>query len=396
MSISELNLNIYENNSKRNLSLYVHIPFCNSKCNYCAFVSMVANEDDKKRYFINLLNEIKLQAKKYSHYYSVSSIYIGGGTPSCLDYFCIKDLLSCIYKNFAVKNSAEITIEINPNSIDKNKIREYVLAGINRFSIGLQSISPRVLKKMGRTHSVEDFSKTLALIKGDGIKNISVDLIIGYPGQKFSDIKEAVTFLVKHNIPHISAYMLSVEDNTKLKTLVDDGNTGLPGESLVIKMYNYIYNTLKAYGYNRYEFSNFAKPTFESFHNKTYWTRRDYLGVGLAAHSYIDGTRFSNTENIAKYVSKLETSLDIPTEHSKNLTIEEKKEEAVMLSLRTADGLDLNAYKEEFGENFLAKNKAKLTTLIKRKFLILTKDNKLCCTDKGFLVLDKIILELLV
>lgn len=394
MSISELNLSITESGSKRNLSIYIHIPFCNSKCNYCAFVSMVGTEDDKKRYFGNLLNEIKLQSKKYSSYYSVASIYIGGGTPSCLDYFYIRDMLSCIYKNFAVKNSAEITIEINPNSVDKNKIREYILSGVNRFSIGLQSISSKVLKNMGRTHTVDDFSKTIAHIKEDGIKNISADLIIGYPGQKLIDVKEAVAFLLKLGIPHISAYMLSVEDNTKLKTLVDNGSTGLPEEDLVIEMYNYIYDTLKKHGYNRYEFSNFAKPTFESVHNKTYWNRRDYLGIGLAAHSYIEGTRFANTENISEYVAKLETKLEIPVSLSKTLSIEEQKEEAVMLSLRTASGLDLDAYKEEFGENFLVKNKDKLAILIKEKYLILTNDNKLVCTDKGFLVLNKIILEL--
>lgn len=394
MSISELNLSITESGSKRNLSIYVHIPFCKSKCNYCAFVSMVGTEDDKKRYFGNLLNEIKLQSSKYSSYYSVSSIYIGGGTPSCLDNFYIRDLLSCIYRNFAVKNSAEITIEINPNSVDKAKIREYILSGVNRFSIGLQSISPKVLKNMGRTHTVDDFTKTIGYIKEDGIKNISADLIIGYPGQKLIDVKEAVAFLLKNNIPHISAYMLSVEDNTKLKTLVDNGSTGLPEEDLVIDMYNYIYDTLKKHGYERYEFSNFAKPTFESVHNKTYWNRRDYLGIGLAAHSYIEGTRFANTENIAEYVAKLETMLEIPIALSKNLSIDEQKEEAVMLSLRTANGLDLDQYKAEFGENFLAKNKDKIAMLIKEKYLILTKDNKLCCTDKGFLVLNKIILEL--
>lgn len=394
MSINELNLNITDNSAKRTLSIYVHIPFCNSKCNYCAFVSMVGNEDDKKRYFNDLITEIKLQAKNYSSVYTVSSIYIGGGTPSCLDYYYIRDLLSVIYKNFAVKNSAEITIEINPNSIDKTKIREYILSGVNRFSIGLESISNKVLKNMGRTHTFEDYANTVGIIREYGVKNISTDIIIGYPEQKLSEVKETINFLIKLGIPHISAYMLQVEKGTKLKTLVDNGSVGLPDEDLVISMYNCVYELLTKAGYERYEFSNFSKPTYESYHNKVYWNRKDYLGVGLAAHSYIDGTRFANTENINEYVTKIETNQEIPVALSKTLTIEEKKEEAIMLSLRTAGGLNLDDYKTEFGENFLAKKKETIAMLIKEGFIKLTNDNHLVCTDKGFLVLNQIILEL--
>ena len=394
MSISELGLNINENSSKRSLSIYVHIPFCSSKCAYCSFVSMVANEDDKKRYFEDLVTEIKIQAAKYRSIYTVSSIYIGGGTPSCLDYYYIRDLLSSIYKNFAVKNSAEITIEINPNSVDKNKIREYILSGVNRFSIGLQSISSKVLKEMGRTHTANDYLSAINAIRDFGIKNISTDIILGYPGQKLSDIKDVISLLIKLEIPHISAYMLSVETGTKLKKLVDNGSVGLPDEDLVVNMYNYVYQTLEENGYNRYEFSNFAKPTYESFHNKVYWKRKDYLGMGLAAHSYIDGTRFANTENIAEYAKKIEDQKEAPVAVSKNLTDDEKKEECIMLSLRTSEGIDLENYKFEFGENLLAKKKSTISKLIKQGFLILTKDNHLICTDKGFLVLNTIVLEL--
>lgn len=394
MSISEFGLSLDKNSAKRSLSIYVHIPFCSSKCKYCSFVSMKATDSDKKRYFDDLVSEIKMQAAKYRSIYTVSSIYIGGGTPSSLDYYYIRDLLSCIYKNFAVKNSAEITIEINPNSVDKNKIREYILSGVNRFSIGLQSISQKVLKEMGRTHTADDYQKAISTIHDFGVKNISTDIIIGYPGQKLQDVKDTLALLLKLEIPHISAYMLSVENGTALKKLVDNGSVGLPSENLVISMYNYIYSTLENNGYKRYEFSNFSKPTFESYHNKVYWKRKDYLGIGLAAHSYIDGTRFANTENIAEYADYIENKDLEPVAVSKTLTTDERKEEAVMLSLRTAEGLDLEAYKEEFDENFLAKRKARITKLIKEGFLILTKDNHLICTDKGFLVLNAIVLEL--
>ncbi len=393
MSFSEFTLD--ENDSKKkSLSIYVHIPFCNSKCDYCSFVSMVASPEEKHRYVTNLMNEIKLQSKNYREFYSVSSIYIGGGTPSCLDNYYIRDLLSCIYKNFAVKNSAEITLEINPNSVDQTKIREYIMSGINRFSIGLQSISAKVLKSMGRTHSLADYKKTVDIIREFGVKNISTDIIIGYPNQKLIDVKETINYLIKLGIPHISAYMLQVEKGTKLKKLVDNGSLGVPDDDTVVKMYDTVVDILTKNGYKRYEISNFAKPTYESYHNKVYWKRKDYLGVGLAAHSYIDGTRFANTENLTEYNEKLEKSFTIPTKYSKTLTTEEKKEEAVMLSLRTSDGLDLDAYKNEFGENFLAKKKDKIAELIKNKFLILTKENKLVCTNSGYLVLNKLVLEL--
>lgn len=394
MSISNLGLSVYEN-GKESLSIYIHIPFCNSKCKYCAFVSTVASEDDKKRYFTDLLNEVKLQARTYAKHYSVASIYIGGGTPSCLDNYYIRDLLACLYKNFAVKNTAEITIEINPNSVDKTKIREYVLSGVNRFSIGLQSISPKILKDMGRTHTMLDFQKVVNEIREYGIKNISADLIIGYPGQKLIDIKETLAFLIKMQIPHISTYMLQVEQGTKLKTLVDKGVVALPDEDLVVEMYDYIFETLSKLGYNRYELSNFAKPTYESYHNSVYWQRKDYLGLGLAAHSYIDGTRFANTENIVKYADYIENKQEIPIEMSKALTEEELKEEFVMLSLRTKDGVNLDEYKEIFNENLAFRKKSTIASLIKHGFLILTSNNHLVCTNKGFLVLNQLILELI-
>ncbi len=393
MAINELNLGITEG-TKKNLSLYIHIPFCNSRCAYCSFVSFVGSQDDKKRYFNDLVTEIKIQAKKYNPFYSVSSIYIGGGTPSCLDYYYIRDLLSCIYKNFAVKNSAEITIEINPNSIEKNKIREYVLSGVNRFSIGLQSISQNVLESMGRTHNVEDFDNAVKSVREFGIKNISSDIIIGYPGQTLQQVKETVTYLLKLEIPHISAYMLQVEKDTALKKLVDNGSIGLPDEDLVIEMYETVVQMLTDAGYERYELSNFAKPTYASYHNQVYWNRKDYLGFGLASHSYIDGTRFANTEDIVEYADTIENKNEVPIKHSKTLTKDELKEETIMLSLRTSNGLDLETYKNEFDENFLAKKKDTIANLIKNGFLVLTKDNKLVCTDKGFMVLNKIVIEL--
>ncbi len=393
MSVNELNLNASES-AKPNLSIYVHIPFCNSKCGYCSFVSKVGTDEEKKRYFSNLINEIKLQAQKYGKSYIVSSIYIGGGTPSCLDYYYIRDLLSCLFKNFAVRNSAEITLEINPNSVDRTKIKEYVLSGVNRFSIGLQSTSPKVLKEMGRTHTLSDYEQTIAMLREQGVRNISTDIIIGYPKQKLVDVKEMVNYLVRMQIPHISAYMLQVEAGTPLKKLVDGGLVNIADEDLTADMYEAVFETLAKFGYKRYEVSNFALPGHESYHNQVYWRRKDYLGFGLAAHSYMSGARFANTESFAKYYESLEANHEVPIDALKNLSREEMREEAIMLGLRTAEGLDLDAYKKEFGENFLAKNKDKVALYIKHGLLVLTPEHKLKCTSSGFLVLNELIAQL--
>lgn len=378
---------------KRELSLYIHIPFCNSRCNYCNFVSRVGTPDEKARYIKNLKKEILLRAKEYNGFYSIRTIFIGGGTPSSLDLGYIKDILQTIYKNFTVKNNAEITMELNPNTISVEKIREYVLSGVNRFSIGLQCTNSKILKDMGRTHSVIDFDETIEIIRNHGISNINADVILGYPGQKLSHVVDTVKHLTDLNIPHISSYMLSVEEGTPLQLMIDKGVKYLPKESQLIKMYQTVAETLNARGYSRYEISNFAKPGFMCKHNLVYWKREDYLGLGLAAHSYIGGVRFSNTEKFDKYCDCLEKLNKPPVAVAKPLTTTEKEEEFIMLSLRTAEGINVEDYKKEFKKNFIAEHKELLTTMIKNGFLVLDKDGNIKATSKGFLVLNKIVLE---
>jgi len=379
---------------KKELSLYIHIPFCNSKCNYCSFISKVANNEEKAKYIECLKKEIKIQATQYNKYYSVRTIFIGGGTPSCLERGSIKDIMQTIYRYFTVRKDAEITIEVNPNSITPEKVDEYIISGVNRFSIGLQCSDQKVLLNMGRTHSTKDFDDAIKLIRGRGISNINADIMLGYPDQSLEAVTKTVTHLVGLKIPHVSSYMLSVEDGTPLQTMIDKGVKYLPSENTVLNMYHRVTEILNKYGYLKYELSNFAKPGFMCKHNLVYWKREDYLGFGVAAHSYINGTRFSNTENINKYIDCLNTLNKPPVAVAKHLTLEEKKEEFVMLSLRTAEGLNLDEYQKEFGKNFLLEHKEILSQFIKLKFLILTKEGYIKATSKGFLVLNKIILEI--
>lgn len=379
---------------KKELSLYIHIPFCNSRCNYCNFVSFVASEQEKLRYVECLKKEIMIRAKEYNKFFTIKTIFIGGGTPSCLINGAIKDILQTIYKHFTVKNDAEITIELNPNTATKEKIEEFVISGVNRFSIGLQCISPLVLKNMGRTHTLDDFNNAVSLIREQGISNINADMIVGYPGQSEKDTVETAKYLVSKNIPHVSAYILSVEQGTPLQFMIDNGTQKLPKEEKLLKTYQAVVNTLSESGYIRYEVSNFAKPGFVCKHNLTYWTRNEYLGLGVSAHSYIDGVRFFNTENLQSYCQCLETKNKAPVSSVTKLTTAEKKEEAVMLSLRTNEGLSTKAYEEEFHENFLAKHKDQLASFIKLGLLTIDREGNIKATAKGFLVLNKLTLEL--
>ncbi len=379
---------------KKNLSLYIHIPYCVSKCNYCNFVSKLGNDAEKLKYVEDLKKEIKMRAKEYNAFYTVQTIYVGGGTPSCLPLGAIKDIFQTIYKFFTVKNDAEITMELNPNSVTPEKVREYILSGVNRFSIGLQCIDQKVLDSMGRTHTVSDFDNTISIIREHGISNISADVMLGYPGQSLLAVTSTVKHLIELNIPHVSSYMLSVEEGTPLQLMVDKGVKYLPKENEILKMYQTTANLLDKNGYKRYEISNFAKPGFMCKHNLVYWNRQDYLGLGVASHSYIAGVRFSNTEDTVKYCNCIETMGKPPVVVAKQLSKEEKKEEFVMLSLRTAEGLNTDEYQKEFGENFLVKYKDKLASYIKLGFLTIDKKGYVKCTSNGFMVLNKLVLEL--
>ena len=378
---------------RKELSLYVHIPFCNSKCIYCNFISKVGSISEKSRYIDNLLKEIRIRAKQFNPKYEITTVYIGGGTPSCLPDGYISKILNEIYSKFTVRNHAEITLEINPESLTEKKILEYSRAGINRVSIGLQCAQTSLLSLMGRKHNFQDFEKAVNLIRNNGINNISADIILGYPNQSQYDVKETLNKLIQLQIPHISAYMLSVEDGTRLYNILQEKKLILPTEKDTILMYNNTVKQLESADYIRYEVSNFAKMGYRSKHNQTYWNRGQYLGLGASAHSYVDGVRLANLDSIEDYNLRIENN-KLPVESADKITTQDAKEEFIMLSLRLKDGINLNDYQKEFGEDFLAKKKDTISDLIKLKLLVLDEDC-LRATDSGFLVLNKIILELI-
>ena len=377
---------------RKPLSLYIHIPFCNSKCAYCNFVSGVGTPTQKARYTANLLDEIRMRAKEFNPRYEIVTIYIGGGTPSCMPPKTISTILNEIYSKFTVRNQAEITLEVNPESVTLEKVVEYVRAGVNRISMGLQCIEPSILALMNRKHTLKDFENAVEAFRNAGINNISADIILGYPNQTLSYVANTVNKLIEMDIPHISAYMLQVEDGTALAQSITNKKLVVPTEKETIMMYQNVVKLLHGAGYIRYEVSNFAKPGFRSKHNQVYWDRGEYLGLGLSSHSFVDGVRFANFENMVKYAERIENG-KIPVESVDRVSITDAKEEYIMLKLRLESGIDFDEYKKLFNEDFYEKKYEKISELIKLKLLKI-EENHLKSTDAGFLVLNRIILEL--
>ena len=319
-------------NNMKNLSIYIHIPVCEQKCIYCAFVSYCVNNEIKNRYFQNLKKEIR--ERKIDR--EISSIYIGGGTPSCVDAKYIKEILEEIYKNYNLKKDIEITIECNPNSVDEEKLKVYKNIGINRISFGVQSLDNDTLKKLGRLHNKDQVFDAINNAKKVGFKNISVDLLLGLENQNMQDFEKHLQELIALDITHISAYMLEVEEKTKLFSMVENKEINLPNSEKTIEIYEKTVDFLQKNRFFRYEISNFSKIGYESKHNINYWKCNEYLGFGVAAYSYFEGYRFSNSINFSEYENKENIKYE-------KIDKSEKIEELIMLGLRCKFGFD---YKE--------------------------------------------------
>ena len=377
---------------QKNLGLYIHIPFCQRKCNYCNFVSFCVGDDKKTEYVQSLKKEIAIQGQNYSNYI-VDSIFIGGGTPTTLLDGQIAEILAEIKTYFNVSKNAEISIECNPNTLTTQKLKEYKNAGIGRLSIGLQAYSNKLLKIIGRLHDKKQFDIAFKNAKQEGFENINVDLILGLPNQKLWQVKRQLKHLVKLGVSHVSAYGLIVEDGTKLKSDIDSGIIKLPTEDKSIKMYDFTQKFLEKHGIFRYEVSNFAKKGYECKHNLKYWQNGEYLGLGAVSSSFVNGERWKNTDNLLIYNQQISKGV-LPKEDFEKLSIQDEIEECIMLSLRTTLGIDLLQFQARFGIDLLKTKYAEICAL-KNQNLITVQNEKLACTNKGFNVLNQIILELI-
>jgi len=374
----------------KEVGLYIHIPFCKSKCSYCNFNSYPNCDEYQPEYLKALLREIE-GSKELLKDHIVTTIYIGGGTPSNFLSGGIASILQKVRECFTLSNSPEISIEANPNTITYERILEWKNAGVNRVSVGLQSDNERLLKLLNRTHTKKDFLNAIKLLKQNNFKNINADIMIGLPTQKLSDVKRTLKTLKRCDIQHVSAYCLILEDGTPLKKLVNEGKVKEPKEIKVLSMYDFVNSELNKWGIARYEVSNFALKGFECLHNLNCWNMVEYVGFGAGAHSFLNGTRYYNYSGIAEYIAAVKNGN--PIEVAEPQTPNDLFEEYIMLKLRTTQGINLQVIKDKYNIDLLAIKGNKIDQF-KNLGLIDVSGGYLRLTDDGFKVLNKIVLEL--
>ncbi len=376
----------------KKLGLYIHIPFCKSKCDYCDFVSFCTGESEQERYLNALMREIDLVSHDFKDKV-FDSIFIGGGTPSAVFDGFISRLMEKIQSSFNIDKNTEFTIEVNPNSITENKLKEYLFSQVNRISMGVQTLNDDLLSLISRKQTHEDVFRAVNLIKEAKIKNTSADVMLGLPNQSKKSIEETLNYLIKNDFKHISVYTLQVEENTPLCSKIKTGELKPIDDDTTADMYSHACEILKGAGYDRYELSNFARSGYECRHNKKYWCDCDYLGLGLSAHSYINGERIWNTSSFVDYISALNDG-KLSRAGSEKITNATRRTERIMLSLRTKDGLNLEKFKHDFNEDLLSTHRAQIDKLIKLN-LIEIKGNRILVKEDAFELLNSIILELI-
>ena len=343
--------------------IYVHIPFCESKCGYCAFNSRPLVEGGpvnaageaagcvpgkvppqvQEEYMGALLLDIDRESAGWTHA-AFGSVYLGGGTPSLLSPRQVEIIIEALRRGFRIEEDAEVTIECNPGSIDYVRARAWRDLGVNRISVGVQSLSEAGLRALGRRHSAADALAALEMARAAGFENVSADLMLGIPGQR----RESLGATLKHLVDladHISAYLLSVEPGTEFERLAGLGRLDLPEESAVIELFEQTDRDLVGAGFRRYEVSNWSRPGFECRHNLLYWRRGEYAGLGAGAHSHRAGIRYSRVESPAEYIALLGCGSD-PVEMRERLTGDQILMEEIMLGLRTGRGLDISNLRE--------------------------------------------------
>lgn len=342
---------------KNEFGLYIHIPFCRQKCFYCDFPSFAGREKKIDRYLQALEQEFALlrqrvhskdNVKDTESKFAPRTIYTGGGTPTALNANQMKKLLAIVQKYVAVAKAEEFTVEMNPGTVDREKLLLLQQAGVNRLSVGVQSFDDNCLQKIGRIHTAQEAVDTIELAHNLGFDNISLDLIYGLPQQDREILTQSVERALTLPVQHISIYGLQLEEGTAFQRMADMGKLYLPTDELVEVMYDYIVEKLPEAGYQRYEISNYALPGYESKHNLSYWQDVEYLGLGSGAHSYWQGTRYENPSSIDDYISVLEAGRLLAT-LEEQVDRQAHMEEYCFLGLRTAAGIDKNLFQQKFG-----------------------------------------------
>lgn len=371
------------------MGIYLHFPFCRSRCIYCDFYSTTLGEDVMVKYVRALEREMSLR-RQFIKGTRVHTIYIGGGTPSLLPAHLLKELFEAISQHFTIDADAEVTIEANPDDVTQEWLKGLSDTPVNRISMGAQTFNDQLLHLLRRRHNARQTIDAVEVCKEAGITNISLDLIYGLPGQTFENWQHDVQLALSLGIKHLSAYALSVEPGTPLASSPFTGELeGVRYEELSRKMYDHLMSATKQAGFLHYEISNFAKPGYHSRHNSSYWQGTPYLGLGAGAHSY-DGkrTRRANLPDIKAYIERLNAQ-DAPNE-TEELNDEELYNEFIMTRLRTSKGIPLNELSEEDRQYCLA-----LAEPHMKHRLLHIQDEHLRLTKEGILTSNDIISDLL-
>ena len=374
--------------------LYLHVPFCSSKCSYCAFYS-VTNNQLKQDYIEAVCKELYLRKHFFQDIHLknnqfdpvVNTVYFGGGTPSCLDESDFEKIFNTIYDCFG-SSFEEVTIECNPDDITlpyAKILKKYA----NRISLGIQTFNNDQLKLINRRHNAEEAIKAVNIIKEVGISNISIDLIFGFPKETLADWLFDINQAIKLDVQHVSAYSLMFEEGTKLYHLLQKEKIEQISEELSVEMYDVLIDQLSEAGLAQYEISNFAKPGFESRHNSSYWNETPYLGVGPSAHSYNLSTRSWNVSNVSQYVKSI--SKDILPFEEEQIDEITRYNDLITTALRTKEGIHLNTLQEDYAQYLLEQS----SEFIKEGTMIKTSDNRLALTRKGYYISDAIMAELI-
>jgi oxygen-independent coproporphyrinogen-3 oxidase len=363
----------------KKLGIYIHIPFCVKKCGYCDFYSVKWDEESENKYIHSAINEIK-SYNELSSKYVVDSIYIGGGTPSIINPKNLEKIISTIRCLFTVEENSEISMEANPNSLWEN-IKTYGEIGINRLSIGIQSLNDNILKRIGRIHNSKEALQAIDRAISFGFENINADVMFNIPGQTVDDINDTISKLVTKQIRHISFYSLKLEEGTPMYLLKKNKKIVMPEEDLEREMYYAGRNIMEKHGLMQYEISNFSVKGYECRHNLKYWKQEEYIGIGPSAHSFLGNVRFSNPSELTEYISSGESGV-----FERN-TLEEMDEndikfEYIMLRLRLTEGLKFADFKNKFSIDFKEAYKEQIKHLTENN-LIESDDDVIRLTKRG-------------
>ncbi|WP_352419843.1 radical SAM family heme chaperone HemW [Proteiniborus sp.] len=376
----------------KDIGIYIHIPFCQSKCYYCDFCSFPGTLDNADKYISFIKKEIDMYEEELKDY-NVGTIFIGGGTPTVIDGKYVYEIMEYIHKKLNADRVKEVTIEANPKTLDQNKLQIYKIAGINRISVGVQSMNDAMLKKIGRIHTVEDFIHTYKLIRKYEFNNVSFDLMFNLPEQTLEDSIRTLELATELQPEHISYYSLKLEEGTFFYDKYINNQLALPDEDIERDMYHEGINLLMKKGYCHYEISNFAKKGWESKHNIIYWKCEPYIGLGLSAHSYFKSNRYGNTENMNFYFEQVS---------NKRLAIEEKEfiekdmemAEYLILGLRLIEGINFKSFEDKFNINIKEVYGKTINKFIKEGLLEESKGN-IKLTLKGLDLCNIVFMEIL-